>query len=151
MHGHVTRAGGTIGILPLGSERECMNTDPDPGRFRDLMLGDEPGFEEVMVCVFGIQRHEARTYLALLDAPSSTVAELADVVDRDRSNVNRSLATLREKGLASRQRRLLDSGGHVYQYTATPVEEARELMHATLDEWCAYVHERIDDFGTGSL
>ncbi|MEF8842065.1 MAG: helix-turn-helix domain-containing protein [Haloarculaceae archaeon] len=128
-----------------------MSTDPDPGRFRDLMLGDEPGFEDVMACVFGIQRHEARTYLALLDTPGSTVAELAEVVDRDRSNVNRSLATLREKSLADRQRRLLDSGGHVYQYTATPLDEARDLMHETLDEWCAYVHERIEEFGAESI
>jgi predicted transcriptional regulator len=121
--------------------------DPDPRRFRELMLENEPGFEDVLACVFGIQEHEVRTYLTLLDHPGSTVAELADVLDRDRSNVNRSLSTLREKGLAARERRLLDSGGHVYQYTATPVEEARELMHETLDEWTAYVHDRIDEFG----
>jgi predicted transcriptional regulator len=126
-----------------------MRTDPSPARFRDLMLDDEPALEEVMACVFDVQGHEVRTYLALVDHPGSTVAELADVVDRDRSNVNRSLSTLREKHLAERERRLLDSGGHVYQYTATPVEEARELMHQTLDEWAAYVHDRIDEFGTG--
>ena len=123
-----------------------MDPDPDPSRFRDLMLDAEPGFEEVLRCVFDIQAHEARLYLVLLDAPDSTVAELAERVDRDRSNVNRGLSTLREKGLAHRQRRLLDSGGHVYQYRATPPEEARELMHETLEEWSAYVHERIDDF-----
>jgi predicted transcriptional regulator len=123
-------------------------SDPDPGRFRELMIDDEPGFTDVMACVFGVQRHEARTYLTLLENPGSTVAELADELDRDRSNVNRSLTTLREKNLATRERRLLDSGGHVYQYTATPLEEARELMHETLDEWSAYVHERIDEFGT---
>jgi len=121
--------------------------DPDPRRFRELMLDSEPDFEDVLSCVFGIQTHESRTYLALLDNPGSTVAELADVVDRDRSNVNRSLSTLREKGLAARERRLLDGGGHVYQYTATPLDEAKELMHETLDEWAAYVHERIDEFG----
>lgn len=121
--------------------------DPDPQRFRDLMLDSEPGFEEVMVCVFDIQRHESRTYKVLLDHPGSTVAELADVLDRDRSNVNRSLSTLREKGLAERGRRLLDGGGHVYQYTATPLPEAKELMHETLDEWTAYVHSRIEEFG----
>jgi len=121
--------------------------DPKPDRFRDLMVDDEPGFEEVLTCVFGIQRHEARTYLELLDRPGSTVAELAESLDRDRSNVNRSLSTLREKGLAARQRRLLDGGGHVYQYSATPVDEARASMHETLDEWAAYVHERIDEFG----
>jgi len=124
-----------------------MRTDPSPARFRDLMVEGEPAFEEVMACVFDVQQHEVRTYLALTEHPGSTVAELADVVDRDRSNVNRSLTTLREKGLAGRERRLLDSGGHVYQYTATPVDEARDLMHETLDEWCAYVHSRIDEFG----
>ena len=123
-----------------------MESDPDPARFRDLMLDAEPGFEEVLRCVFGVQDHEARLYLELLDAPDSTVAELAEAVDRDRSNVNRGLTTLMEKNLAERRRRLLDSGGHVYQYTATPPEEARELMHDTLEEWAAYVHDRIDEF-----
>ena len=121
--------------------------DPSPAQFRELMLGDEPGLEEVMACVFNIQNHEARTYEALLDHPGSTVEELADELDRDRSNVNRSLSTLREKGLASRQRRLLDGGGHVYQYSPTPLPEARELMHETLDAWAEYVHGRIDEFG----
>ena len=122
--------------------------DPKPNRFRDLMLDNEPGFEEVLACVFGMQDHEVRTYLTLLDHPERTVQELADTLDRDRSNVNRSLSTLREKGLAARERRLLDGGGHIYQYTATPVPEARGLMHETLEEWANYVHERIDEFGT---
>ena len=124
-----------------------VNADPSPQRFRDLMLDAEPSFEDVMACVFGVQRHECRTYLELLDQPGSTVAELANVLDRDRSNVNRSLSTLLDKGLATRGRRLLDGGGHVYQYTATPLPEAKELMHDTLDEWAAYVHTRIDEFG----
>jgi len=37
------------------------------------MLGDEPGLEEVMACVFGIQKHEVRTYQTLLASPASTV------------------------------------------------------------------------------
>jgi predicted transcriptional regulator len=126
---------------------DMTDPDPSPKRFRQLMLDDEPELADVMACVFGIQDHEVRTYTTLLDHPGSTVEELANVLDRDRSNVNRSLSTLREKGLADRQRRLLDGGGHIYQYSATPLGEARELMHDTLDEWCAYVHDRIDDFG----
>lgn len=127
------------------------NVDPSPQQFRELMLEDEPGIEDVMSCVFGVQRHEVRTYLALLDAPASTVKELATELDRDRSNVNRSLSTLREKSLVYRERRLLDDGGHVYQYTATPLPEAREQMHETLDAWTGYVHDRIDSFGSREL
>ena len=126
-----------------------VDADPSPARFRDLMLGEEPSFADVMACVFGLQRHEVRTYLTLRDNPGSTVAELAGELDRDRSNVNRSLSTLREKNLASRRRRLLDGGGHVYQYDALPLDEARDLMHETLDEWTVYVHSRIDEFGEG--
>src|SRR6056297_1075565 len=125
-----------------------MSLDPSPEQFRDLMATDDPDLAEVMACVFGVQSHEVRTYRTLLDTPGSTVEELATALDRDRSNVNRSLSTLREKGLARRERRLLDGGGHVYRYTATPVPEARELMHQTLEEWADYVHERIDEFGT---
>ena len=121
-----------------------MNDTP---KMSDLLDAEDPGFQQVLSCVFGIQRHESRTYLTLLDHPGSTVAELADVLDRDRSNINRSLTALMEKGLAARERRLLDGGGHIYQYTATPIDEARELMHETLDEWVAYVHDRIDEFG----
>lgn len=122
-----------------------VNLSPD--RFRELLRENEPSFEEVLACVFDLQPHEVRTYEVLLDHPSSTVEELASELDRDRSNVNRSLTTLREKELAERTRRLLDSGGHVYQYTATDIEATRELMHDTLDAWASYVHGRIDEFG----
>jgi len=123
-----------------------MSLDPSPEQFRDLMATDDPDLTEVMACVFGIQRHEVHTYRTLVSMPGSTVEELAATLERDRSNVNRSLSTLREKGLAERQRRLLDGGGHVYQYTATPLEDARELMHEALDQWAAAVHDSIDAF-----
>jgi predicted transcriptional regulator len=120
-----------------------MSDAPD---MEDLIETNDPSFEHVMACVFGIQQHESRTYLRLLDNPGSTVEELAGVLDRDRSNVNRSLTTLLEKGLAERERRLLDPGGYVYQYTATPLPDAKELLHAALDEWAEIVHEAIDTF-----
>jgi predicted transcriptional regulator len=123
-----------------------MAVNPSPNRFRELMVDDEPSLDEVMACVFGVQSHEVRTYQTLLSHPGSTVEELARDLDRDRSNVNRSLSTLREKSLARRQRRLLDGGGHVYQYTATPLDEARDLMHETLDQWTEAVHEQIEAF-----
>lgn len=121
----------------------------DAPDMEDLMDSDDPSFQHVLACVFGIQRHESRTYLVLLDNPGSTVAELADILERDRSNVNRSLTTLLEKGLVERERRLLDPGGYVYQYTATPLPEAKGMLHEALDEWAETVHKRIDEFGEG--
>ena len=121
-------------------------TDPDQS-MEALMLVDSPEFERIMECVFGIQPHETRTYFRLLELPGSTVAELADTLERDRSNVNRSLSTLCETGLVERERRLLEGGGYVYQYFAVPVPEAQESMHEAVDEWAETVHGRIDEFG----
>jgi len=119
----------------------------DVPEMSDLLETEDPGFQQVLACVFGIQRHESRTYLTLLDNPGSTVAELADILDRDRSNVNRSLTTLMEKGLAERERRLLDSGGYIYQYTGTELPVAKEMLHSALDEWVERVHRSIDEYG----
>jgi predicted transcriptional regulator len=124
--------------------------DSDPDRtaaMTELMEESDPEFTQVMSCVFGIHGHETRTYLALLERPGSTVEELAEDLDRDRSNVNRSLSTLLDNGLAKRERRLLDPGGYVYQYTATPLPEAKEMLHDALDEWAEQVHEEIEAFG----
>ncbi|PAU83732.1 TrmB family transcriptional regulator [Halorubrum salipaludis] len=118
-------------------------SDPE---IEDLVGDVSPSFDHVLSCVFGVRDHESRTYLTLLDHPGSTVAELAETLDRDRSNVNRSLSTLREKGLVERRRRLLDSGGYVYQYTAIPVPEAKQRLHDALDEWVEGVHSAIDAF-----
>ncbi|MFB6146106.1 MAG: helix-turn-helix domain-containing protein [Halobacteriaceae archaeon] len=121
--------------------------DPDAERLRDLMLKDDPAFGEVMQCVFGLQGHETETYLELLGRPDSSAADLADALDRDRSNVSRSLSTLREKGLVDRRREVLDGGGQVYCYTAVDIDAARQRMHEALDAWAAAVHDRIDEFG----
>ncbi|WP_436344951.1 helix-turn-helix domain-containing protein [Natronorubrum sp. FCH18a] len=121
-------------------------TDPDQG-MEGLMLVDNPEFERIMECVFGIQPHETRTYFRLLELQGSTVAELADALERDRSNVNRSLSTLCETGLVERERRLLEGGGYVYQYFAVPVPDAQQSMHEAVDEWAETVHGRIDEFG----
>lgn len=111
------------------------------------MLVDEPEFQHVMECVFGIQSHECRAFLVLIEVPGSTVAELASHLDRDRSSVNRVLATLREKGLVNRERRLLPEGGHVYQYSAVPLPEAKDRMHEAVEQWADQVHTQIDEFG----
>lgn len=121
--------------------------DADSPSLRDLMLAEDPAFEEVMRCVFGLQRHEIQTYFAALEDPDSSAEALADALERDRTNVSRSLSTLREKGLVERHRELIDGGGHVYCYTAEPLPDLKERMHEELDSWAATVHGRIEGFG----
>ena len=119
----------------------------DTPNMEELVLVDEPEFERVMECVFGIREHESRTYFTLIELPGSTVLELAEELDRDRSNVNRSLSTLHEKGLIEREQRLLDGGGYVYQYFPASPSETKKRMHRSVDAWCQRVHDQIEEFG----
>jgi predicted transcriptional regulator len=121
--------------------------DPTRETSAEAPLVDPPDLETVLQAVFGLKTSESRAYLGLLRVPDSSAAEVARELGRDRSNVNRSLRTLRERGLAERRRVLLEDGGHVYRYTPTPLPEAREQMHATLAEWSEAAHDRIDEFG----
>ncbi len=115
-------------------------------RLGELMEQSNPRFRTVMSCVFGIEDHETRTYLTLLGHPGSTIEELATELERDRSTVNRSLSTLQERGLVTRDRRLLDGGGYVYQYTAVALPEAKTMLHEALDTWTDAVHGTIEEF-----
>lgn len=123
--------------------------DPDSGTSHEEPMVESPELETVLSAVFGLKPRESRAYLGLLGVPDSSASELARELGRDRSNVNRSLGVLRELGLAERRRVLLEGGGHVYRYTATPLPEARERMHATLSAWSEAAHDRIDEFGAG--
>lgn len=91
--------------------------------------------EDVLRTVFDLGCHDIRTYDAVIEAPGSTTRELAEHLDRDRSNVNRSLNRLRDVGLMMRNRRLLDEGGHVYQYSAVSAESSEDLISRAIDRW----------------
>lgn len=104
----------------------------------------DPEIADVLQCILGIQAHERRTFYHLIDAPGSTVAELAADLDRDRSSVSRSLSTLEETNLIERERRLLEGGGYVYQYFASPLPEIRAQLHEAIDEWADKAHTLID-------
>ena len=121
------------------------DTDPDPQQFRNLMLTTEPDFEELLVCVFGITEPVAEVYRHLLTQETSTAEELGQTLDCDQSSVNRKLNTLREKGLVTRHRNLLSTGGFTYQYESVSLNQVQGLMHETLDEWTAFMHHQINE------
>jgi predicted transcriptional regulator len=93
-----------------------------------------PTREEVFRTVFDLGEQDVRTYDAVVDVTGATTSELSDRLDRDRSNVNRSLKRLRETGLVTRGRRLLDDGGHVYQYYADN-ETSEDPVADAVDRW----------------
>lgn len=67
-------------------------------------------------------------------------------LERDRSTANRSLSTVSDCGFVRRDRRLLDGGGYVYQYTAVALPKTKAMLYEALDAWTTTVHDAIDEF-----
>jgi predicted transcriptional regulator len=117
----------------------------DEPTLRTLLLVEEPGFGDILRCVFGLHERDVETYLALADREEAAPQALADALNRNRSNVARSLQRLREKDIATRRREILDGGGEVYCYAAEPLDDVKARMHEELDAWTAFVHDRVED------
>src|SRR6056297_1997048 len=104
----------------------------------------DPSAATVAQTVLGLRSQDLATYDAVSSQPGASTKELAADLDRDRSNVNRSLTRLDEAGLVCRQRRLLDGGGYFYAYFAEPGDIVADRLSEALDRWTEAAAAAID-------
>jgi len=127
-----TRDWSTLMANRCEPESEPARQTPSPSAF------------SVAQTVLGLRSPDLATYDALSSQPGASTKELAAELDRDRSNVNRSLTRLDEAGLVCRQRRLLDSGGYFYAYFAEPSDIVTDRLTEALDRWTEAAAAAID-------
>lgn len=132
------------------TDRTARETESVPGTDREaeaeIAAESEPSVDDILRVVFDMGVCERRIYDALTDHGHSSATELAEELDRHRSNVNRNLNELFQKGFVTRRRRILKSGGQMYQYSARPPQEVRTLLLAGLQEWIASARDQVDEF-----
>lgn len=107
--------------------------EPDSST-REAQVSD-PSISAVLQTVLGLRSRDLVIYDAVSSQPGASTKELANEVDRDRSNVNRSLTRLDDAGLVCRQRHLLNQGGYFYVYYAESGEVVRDRLTDALDQW----------------
>jgi predicted transcriptional regulator len=91
--------------------------------------------DSLMRCALGVRKTEIETYCILLTRGPSTVQEVASVLNKSRSNAQRILQGLVEKGLAIREDQLMGLGGYKYIYSAISAKQLREAIAIKLREW----------------
>lgn len=104
--------------------------------------------QEAILSVFDLKEAEVRAYVAVIEHPDSTVKRIADVLDRHRHHVSRSLRGLLDTGLIDREKKNFETGGTGYVYTPIPAEEAKRYFQQQLVSWIDDVHgeiERLDE------
>jgi len=129
--------------VPDGAGTRARTAPGENDGPRAAPVGD-PTLTEVLRVVFDVGVGERETYVALAGGEATSAGDLAEELDRDRSNVNRYLNNLYQKNLVTRRRRILQSGGHVYEYSARSPDSVRKLLLAGLSEWTAAASDRID-------
>ena len=103
-----------------------------------------PSTAAVARTVLDLRAQDLATFDAVSAHPGASTKALAAELDRDRSNVNRSLTRLDEAGLVCRQRRLLDGGGYFYAYFAESGETVADRLAAALDQWAEAAASAIE-------
>jgi predicted transcriptional regulator len=101
--------------------------------------------QEAIISVLGLSGSEIRAYIAVVEHPESTVEHLADVLDRHRRHVARSLRQLHDAGLVERTEKSFDAGGVGYIYSPIPVEEAEQYFQAQLQNWLDGVRDELEN------
>ncbi|WP_292460321.1 helix-turn-helix domain-containing protein [Methanothermococcus sp.] len=107
--------------------------------------------ESIMCCMFGIKTFDVAVYLLLLKNGASRVNDIAELLNRDRSTIQRSVQNLVNAGLVKRKQINLREGGYFYKYKAIPFSEVKEIIKDTMEKWCKEVKEWIDELGNEDL
>lgn len=100
--------------------------------------------ESIMCCIFGIKTFDVLVYFTLLNNGILRVNDIAELLNRDRSTIQRSVQNLVNAGLVKRRQINLKEGGYFYKYEAIPFSEVKEIIKDTMEKWCREVREWID-------
>lgn len=107
--------------------------------------------ENIMCCIFDIKPLDVAVYLTLLKNGPSKVSTIAELLNRDRSTIQRSMQNLIRAGLVRRKQVNLRKGGYFYRYEAVPFSEVRSRILETIEEWRNEVRRWIEAIDRGEL
>jgi len=107
--------------------------------------------ENIMCCIFDIKPLDVAVYLTLLKNGPSKVSNVAQLLNRDRSTIQRSMQNLIRAGLVRRKQVNLRKGGYFYRYEAIPFNELRYKILETIEEWRKEVRRWIEEMDREEL
>ena len=90
---------------------------------------------DLLCCAFGLKTSEIDVYITLLAGPSS-IKDIAQKIDVDRTTVLRALKNLQKLKLVSEpERKTLEHGGYYDEYQAVSASDVRSQLLNQLEHW----------------
>lgn len=102
--------------------------------------------DDLLSCMFELNKAEAGLYLLLVREGSLKLDELAGLARRERSTVYRCLAKLVSLGLVNKESETLPGGGYYHLYTALSPEHLRKVVQSRLKDFNLRMTELLEDF-----
>lgn len=101
--------------------------------------------QEAILSVLGLSGTEIRAYVAVVEHPGSKVEDLADVLDRHRRHVARSLRKLHGANLVERTEKNFEAGGVGHIYSPISEEKAEQYFRDRLQSWLDDVQNELEN------
>lgn len=97
-------------------------------------------FKDLLRCSFQLNKTEYNVMMFLLKTNKNfTALKLAEVMNLDRTTVQKALKKLAEKEIVIRYQENLNKGGYIYHYKIYNKESIKERMLSIVNKW----HEAV--------
>ena len=114
------------------------------GRMEVMFACKRFPIDQVLRCSFGLSNPEFTILKALLSKGERSVEELAEMLGKDRTTVQRTIKPLVAKGLVKRWQYNLDGGGYQYHYLPQDKEAIKRRIQEHFDNFSGLVRAEIE-------
>ncbi|ELY44060.1 helix-turn-helix domain-containing protein [Natronorubrum sulfidifaciens] len=110
-------------------------------------LQEEMVCEGLLECLHGHTQLDTTCYRVLVESDEPlTIDEVAELVDRERSTVYRSIQRLLQSGFVQKEQVNYEQGGYYHVYFSTPPAQIARDMQRTVNDWYAKMDRLIGVF-----
>jgi len=103
--------------------------------------------EDILNCLFNLNELDKKCYEILQEHNESlTVKQIANLLDRDQSTINRAISNLEEASLITKEKETYSKGGYSYIYSVRNSSDISNDMREIVQEWNNMVENVIDEF-----
>ena len=101
--------------------------------------------EDLVRCAFGLNKTAYNLLIFLLKKDRKyTATQIAELLNLDRTTVQKAVKDLASKGLVERSQMNLEKGGYTFFYRINGKEQIKSRILQIINDWCKRVEEAVN-------
>ncbi|MFB6283358.1 MAG: helix-turn-helix domain-containing protein [Halobacteria archaeon] len=132
------------------AEMKCCGGKPRNVREIDAEI-EKPSQKGLLKEVFDLTETGMEICLCVMEEGESTVSDISESIDVDRSAVSRYVNNLVDIGMLKKDVRNLEKGGYVHIYSHEPPEKVKKNLTMGFYKWTALGVKRINELNAQKM